>query len=529
MVYLFSGSFFLVSSLLVISLGFSLFALGYTSPLAKTFLLFIVSTLFWNLSYGFYLLIEDKYLALLVYRLGAIGWVMNPSLAFFYAYLMKLEYVGGKKMPQYIWFASLPIPFFLFWAFTGNLMAMDLVPSIDYGWIEVISPTSLPNLLYLVLGLLAIAYFIRTGVILAGSGKTRRAKLHGYLFVIPGIVITSGSLMTNVLFPILGVVGIPPFSQILVGLWIFVTSLVLLRHPILSVSPKIAAETIVNAMSDLCFLVDNSGVILSANPAVQGLLGYQVDTLIGKPIDKVFTGDGAEDPLLHSNRNLLLRFSNDTQANTQTKEVYIPSKNGSLLPCWVMVSPLIDSLGDKVGQVIIAHEVRELKRLQHLAETDKLTGAYNRRPLEQAVREQFESLVHSGRVFSLILADLDHFKAVNDSLGHEAGDMVLQEFAGIVSQSIRSEDMFVRWGGEEFIILCPGSNLEAAGILAERIRHQLHRHIFPQGKRITCSFGVVEAKTHDTQSTLISRADQALYKAKELGRNRVVQEHQLRA
>jgi len=121
---------------------------------------------------------------------------------------------------------------------------------------------------------------------------------------------------------------------------------------------------------------------------------------------------------------------------------------------------------------------------------------------------------------SIIYFDIDHFKQINDTYGHKKGDFILKEVSKIILQNIRKTDIFGRWGGEEFIIILPFTNLENALILAEKLRKKIEEHDF-DGINITISFGVTELKIDDNADTLINRADEALYKAKNKGRNRV--------
>ena len=128
-----------------------------------------------------------------------------------------------------------------------------------------------------------------------------------------------------------------------------------------------------------------------------------------------------------------------------------------------------------------------------------------------------------GHPLSLIIIDLDHFKAVNDTFGHSAGDLVLQEFASLILGKIRDEDVAVRWGGEEFIILLAHTACEAAAALAERIRSNFEQN--PNSAAplaMTASFGVAQLQNGDHEDALVRRADDALYRAKHEGRNRVV-------
>lgn len=152
---------------------------------------------------------------------------------------------------------------------------------------------------------------------------------------------------------------------------------------------------------------------------------------------------------------------------------------------------------------------------------DELTGASNR----YAVRDWLENITRRVRwgnaKLAMVYLDLDHFKAVNDNFGHMVGDLVLKEFVRLIQQQLRDNDHLVRWGGEEFIVFCPNASLEGASSLAERIREQVETHSWPQIERRTCSFGVVEMFPGETVREMTARADEALYKAKKNGRNRV--------
>jgi diguanylate cyclase (GGDEF)-like protein len=118
--------------------------------------------------------------------------------------------------------------------------------------------------------------------------------------------------------------------------------------------------------------------------------------------------------------------------------------------------------------------------------------------------------------------DIDFFKHINDSFGHDVGDKVLKAVAKMVSENIRNTDIFARYGGEEFIIIAPETTKEDAKILAEKLRSLIRNLHFEEGINVTCSFGVASLEKHDTKETLLKRADEALYEAKKTGRNKVV-------
>ncbi len=159
--------------------------------------------------------------------------------------------------------------------------------------------------------------------------------------------------------------------------------------------------------------------------------------------------------------------------------------------------------------------------MQHLATKDMLTGAFNRWKFLEDFSYEFDRAKRFGLPLSLIMFDIDFFKKVNDTYGHDAGDMVLRKIANIMKENIRRIDKLVRWGGEEFIIFAPNTDLEGSVYLAEKLRLKIEAADFGKVGSVTVSFGVVKMKTSDTIDGLLKRVDEALYKAKEKGRNRV--------
>ncbi len=166
---------------------------------------------------------------------------------------------------------------------------------------------------------------------------------------------------------------------------------------------------------------------------------------------------------------------------------------------------------------------REMAEAMHrLAHTDQLTGVANRRELYFELQNETNESGRYGRPLSIIFFDLDNFKTVNDTCGHDCGDEVLREVARVTARVLRTTDRLGRWGGEEFVVLAPETDLEAARGLAERLRSEIANHRFGPAPAITASLGFAEYETGDTPETLIKRADQALYEAKVLGRNRAI-------
>ncbi|MDD7794463.1 diguanylate cyclase [Clostridium sp. 'White wine YQ'] len=162
------------------------------------------------------------------------------------------------------------------------------------------------------------------------------------------------------------------------------------------------------------------------------------------------------------------------------------------------------------------------EELFSLATRDKLTGLFNRHYLDKVLSEEIAISDQFNRSISLIIFDIDHFKNVNDTFGHDKGDEVLVSISRIAEQNIRKSDILFRWGGEEFSILMPCTSIEDAGIVAEKIRQKIEMEHIEEVGVITASFGVSERKQYEPFSVWFKRVDEALFEAKEKGRNQIV-------
>ena len=163
-----------------------------------------------------------------------------------------------------------------------------------------------------------------------------------------------------------------------------------------------------------------------------------------------------------------------------------------------------------------------------MAVTDGLTGLHNRRYMESHVSTLVEQAAARGKPLTVLVLDIDYFKSVNDTYGHDAGDDVLREFSMRLKKSIRGIDLACRYGGEEFVVVMPDTDMAVAAAVAERVRRGIATESFPisQGKQaieVTISIGIASlTSTTDTSADILKRADLALYRAKRDGRNRVV-------
>lgn len=173
------------------------------------------------------------------------------------------------------------------------------------------------------------------------------------------------------------------------------------------------------------------------------------------------------------------------------------------------------------GFTIVCHDISAKKKLEEVSVRDKLTGAFNRVKLDEVLESEVHRAKRYKHPFSIILLDIDDFKQTNDTYGHLVGDAILVEMKKVIELSLRSTDILGRWGGEEFMIICPETSLDEGKIVAEKVRAKIANHAFPHVKQKTASFGVSSYRDEERLESMIKRCDEALYEAKNLGKNRV--------
>jgi diguanylate cyclase (GGDEF)-like protein/PAS domain S-box-containing protein len=182
------------------------------------------------------------------------------------------------------------------------------------------------------------------------------------------------------------------------------------------------------------------------------------------------------------------------------------------------ITAIFISVQDVTDFVVYEH------KLIQMAKVDGLTGILNRRYLDTRLQEELERSKRHGNPLSILMMDIDHFKAINDTHGHLCGDFTLRKVADLLKETVRSSDILGRYGGEEFCCVLPETPLEQAAIFAERCREKVGAHLFScsdQPTNVTISIGVTGQISDDSLESIVKRADDALYEAKRTGRNRI--------
>jgi len=304
------------------------------------------------------------------------------------------------------------------------------------------------------------------------------------------------------------------------------------------VSASLVFSTLMPVVSEFGIAIkDPGGSYQRASRGLELMLKTNADQIVGKRDPDLFPAEIA-DRLRHSDLQVMRGES------VTREELRIPVADRILTTQWIKfpilcaegvvcaiglivlnqnVQDELDGMRRTIEQLRIANDLLhgDLVEVERQASTDRLTGTWNRHRLEETIVGEMERFRRRSEPMSLLIIDVDMFKDVNDRFGHLVGDKVLTILAGTIQSNLRATDSLARWGGEEFVVLSPGTSLSAMLLLAERLREQVARTVFPYVETITVSIGVAQSLQGETWEGWFQRADAALYLAKAGGRNQV--------
>jgi len=278
------------------------------------------------------------------------------------------------------------------------------------------------------------------------------------------------------------------------------------------------------------YFVDKDRTVLYWNDAAERMTGYARGDVVGK-----HCWDGL---LMHVNsrggslcaHECLLQAAMDQKKNMEAK-VFFHHRDGHQVPVLVRTTPILGERGRVLGAMQIFSDNsstenlgRKVRELERMALLDPLTKLGNRRYGEMNLSGKLRELKRYGWPFGILFIDIDRFKVVNDTYGHDAGDRVLRLVAVTISNGLRSSDMVSRWGGEEFVAIVASVDDEKLRLVGEKIRALVERSSIPfedEQRNVTVSIGATLARKRDSVNTIIKRADTLMYRSKKEGRNRL--------
>ena len=277
-------------------------------------------------------------------------------------------------------------------------------------------------------------------------------------------------------------------------------------------------DTLIETIPNPIFYKDAEGRYQGCNHAFLELIGLERGSIIGRTADDIWPPDLARD-YREADAQLL------AQGGHQRYEAQVEDSDGNRREVLFDKAVLTGKEGEPLGLIGTLTDITERKALEanlaHEASHDSLTGLFNRSHVERAALHAAQEVDRYGGHLGGLLFDLDHFKQVNDHYGHAAGDEVLRRLAKLLHQRLREADIVGRWGGEEFLVILPQTDIKGARQVAEDLRHALELEDMPEVGRVTMSVGCSEYRPGEGTDPFIKRLDDALYAAKDAGRNQV--------
>lgn len=278
---------------------------------------------------------------------------------------------------------------------------------------------------------------------------------------------------------------------------------------------------ILNSVAEGIYGIDKTGSITFINPSACILLGYSQEELIGKKaIDMFYSLEASK---LTQKNEICLGFAAMQKAEIlHSSDIIFMSKKGRKIPIDYTTAPI--KVNGKFEEAVITfRDISKRKaseqELTKKATTDALTGSFNRHKFQQLIEQELLNTRRYQSGLSIAIIDIDHFKQVNDTYGHDIGDTTLVNLAMILMNNLRTSDALIRWGGEEFVVICPDTSENGAYLLAEKLRQVVSETNFESIGKLTISIGVGEYQKNETQESFFNRIDKALYEAKNAGRN----------
>lgn len=276
--------------------------------------------------------------------------------------------------------------------------------------------------------------------------------------------------------------------------------------------------------ADVIWTMTLEGRFTYVSPSVEKLRGYTVEEVMAQENEEILC-PGSLEQMQEGLKRAADLLKVNRPFNTFRGELEQPCKDGTTVWTETTVTGIYNEEGKFIGILGVSRDISERRQMEEeirrLSITDKLTQSYNRLKLDETLDCELKQSITTGSPLSIMILDIDHFKLVNDTFGHQAGDSVLFQLVDILKTNVRSSDVVGRWGGEEFLIILPQTDLDGGTQLAEKLRILVEQKSFSKAGKITVSIGVTACAGDFAPESIVSRADAALYLAKKNGRNRV--------
>ena len=505
-----------ILSVIYAFLGFKVIQLDKRSPLNRLFFALNLGLIVWSLASVFYISAQDEATCVFWYKLSSVGFYLFIGIALHFF----LEYSKKKYLLKKWWLyiiLYLPGLVFSYMEITVDFYAKAYSLGSN-GWTISVRTDSMwfwASIVYV------IAYVGACALISYKFKKTANAKREQkqarVLFITASVSLLAGILI--LIFTTILAIDIPDVTPISGAIWSVGIFYAIVKYKLLSMTPSFIAENLFQTIVDSVILTDSTGHILSVNPETQRLLEYGENELVGEPLAKIFLSNNKSKT---SNISELLN-----KCPVRNVETLMISNQGLNIPIILSISECKDDYDTRIGYVLAAKDVTEYKlaeeQIRYLATHDNLTGLPNRLMFSQLLNHAIQSAKRHDRQLAVLFFDLDRFKVINDTKGHQIGDLLLKEIAIRLKQSLRADDLVGRLGGDEFLIMLEEVNdVSDIANVAHKLLANTTKPMVLSGdeSQVTASIGIsIYPKDGEDEETLMKNADLAMYLAKEEGMN----------
>lgn len=504
-----------ILSVIYIALGARVFLQDRRSRLNKLFLVLNITLFVWSLASALYISARSELECTIWYRIGSAGcYLFIGSVLHFFLFFTKKE----RFLNRWWKYAILYFPSILFstMEIVFDFYSKGYIASKN-GWIVAAHTDSV----WFIASILYIVAYIVTCIILSIQFQrtvgTLREKNQARVLIITSVVSLIAGLAVMFVSSIQEL-NIPDVTPISGAIWSVGIYYAIAKYKLLLLTPSFIAENLFQTIADSIILANPHGEITNINLETQRLLGYSEKELVGQSLEKIFSSDRR----LENNISDLLN-----QCPVRGAETFLASKTNEMIPVILSISECSDNYQSRLGYVLASKDVTEYKKaeekIQYLATHDSLTGLPNRSMFTQLLDHAILSAKRNHKSLAVLFIDLDRFKTINDTKGHDAGDQLLITIATRYKQTLRASDVVCRQGGDEFVVLIEdihkSSDLKR---VAGQILSSTYEPILLQGDecRVTASVGISIYPTDgEDAQMLMKHADIAMYCAKEQGKN----------
>ena len=497
----------LVAVYAYLHIGLFAFLKNRKSLINRVFFALCISYAVWSFAYSFAYLAVDYYSFSFWNKFSSFGWCSFSALSLYLVLLLTENRFSRNRI--LIFFIFLPGVLFLFmvlFLFGPHVVTPPFVADIFY------KGNFIYNFLYCGLCIYLLARWGQR------SDSLRTMKQAGIL-VISALVPFCVNLLTQTILPLLGLISLPGMGQLYAVIMVLGIYHVISKYKLMLVSGNIILEEVERKIIELLILLNHKGELIRVSPHILKLLGYEESMLIGKNISVLFQEEDRE------------KFKIEKiKQESEYEDIQIKDNYGGTIPVQILSVPIIDKgLQEFLGALLIVRDIRKEYELRAMnAELhqrtirDSLTNLYNHQySLELLSNEIAQHLADPERnELAIMMLDIDHFKKINDTHGHLYGDYVIMTISEIMSRNVGGLGYVGRFGGEEFIIILPGTSIDEACRLGEKIREDVSQYPYTEASPVTISIGVTKLR-NETAMQLLKKADGLLYVAKQSGRNRV--------